>query len=72
MNTTKHTCPVCSTPLSIQAVTASVIVWCAYGPCPSHVCGEGVESEIIDGAVNKLYRMFEQEVGMNDEVNYGN
>lgn len=64
--TTTLPCPVCGKPLFAERLGENQLIFCAYGPCPSHAANEGAEGATPQEACEKLRRMVQEELEQNE------
>ena len=57
----KHRCPACMLPLSLEKTTQGVWIFCAHGPCEGKAANAGAYDHNEDLAFHKLERLIEQE-----------
>lgn len=62
MKSQRYLCPCCDHPLDVSSADMNqLILWCAYGPCPSYVANEGAEAETEAAAYADLAAKVEAE-----------
>lgn len=60
--TSKHVCPDCKQPLSMEVYADEVFLFCAYGPCASQVANDGASGETEAQAFKKLEQAVEDDI----------
>lgn len=58
----KHLCPDCKTPLTVEECDGDVLLYCAYGPCASYIANDGATAATEDEAWKKLEKAVEDDI----------
>jgi ssDNA-binding Zn-finger/Zn-ribbon topoisomerase 1 len=65
---TNLSCPACGRALRLQTLPyAKVILWCAYGPCPSVLSNDGAAAINIEEAYLILHKEVTEELRLQKE-----